>query len=109
MNDYLTQNETFIDVILDTELPALRKALPNTELSTSQSTFKSDLFGEVTRYELYDSFKAINDRYISGRDYKNKTLFEDVILVDRASRDVGQKIFADIFKVKDLIQELLQR
>jgi hypothetical protein len=105
MNDYLNQNETFIDVILDTELPSLRKALPNTELSTSQSTFKSDLFGEVTRYELYDSFKAINDRYISGRDYKNKTLFEDVILVDRASRDVGQKIFADIFKVKDLIQD----
>jgi hypothetical protein len=64
MNDYLNQNETFIDVILDTELPSLRKALPNTELSTSQSTVKSDLFGEVTRYELYDSFKAINDRFI---------------------------------------------
>jgi hypothetical protein len=37
---------------------------------------------------------------------KNKTLFEDVLLLDRASRDIGNKIFVDIFKLKNSLKNI---
>ena len=73
-------------------------------MTPDRTSVKSDLQGEQSRYELWDTFKSINDKFISGNDYKTKTLFEDILLFDRASRDVGQRIYADIFKVKDLIE-----
>ena len=29
------------------------------------------------------TFKALNDKWIAGNDFKQKTLFEDVLLLDR--------------------------
>ena len=34
-------------------------------------------------------------------DFKNKTLFEDILLLDRASRNIGDKVLVDIFKLKN--------
>jgi hypothetical protein len=104
MNDYLNKNEDYIDTVLDLELTRLRNKLPNVIVTPDRTSVKSDLQGEQSRYELWDTFKSINDKFISGNDYKTKTLFEDILLFDRASRDVGQRIYADIFKVKDLIE-----
>jgi hypothetical protein len=104
MNDYLNKNENYIDTVLDLELTRLRNKLPNVIVTPDRTSVKSDLQGEQSRYELWDTFKSINDKFISGNDYKTKTLFEDILLFDRASRDVGQRIYADIFKVKDLIE-----
>ena len=103
MNNYLDKNENYIDVVLDLELTRLRNKLPNVIVTPDRTNVKSDLEGEQTRYELWDTFKSINDKFISGNDYKTKTLFEDILLFDRASRDVGQKIYVDIFEVKKLI------
>ena len=50
-----------------------------------------------------ESFKALNDKWISGADFKTKTFFEDVLLLDRASRNIGEKVLVDINYLKDLI------
>jgi hypothetical protein len=103
MDTYITKNTTYLNTVLDLELTRLRKELPNVTI-TQDNNVKSSLEGEQTRYELWDLFKTINDTWISGADFKSKTLFEDVLLMDRASRDVGQKVYVDIFKLKDLIE-----
>jgi len=64
------------------------------------------LKGDQTKYEIYDSLKALNDKWISGADFKNKTLFEDVLLVDRASRNIGDKILVDIYKLKNRLTNI---
>lgn len=104
MDTYITKNTTYLNTVLDLELTRLRKELPSVEITTADSNVKSELEGEQTRYELWDLFKTINDTWISGTDFKSKTLFEDVLMMDRASRDVGQKVYVDIFKLKDLIE-----
>ena len=104
MNDYIDKNDLYISTVLDLELTRLRNKLPNIVVTPERGKVKSDLQGEQTRYELWDTFKSINDKFISGNDYKTKTLFEDILLFDRASRDIGQKIYVDVFKVKDLIE-----
>jgi hypothetical protein len=58
---------------------------------------------------LWETFKTLNDTWISGYDFSDKTLFEDVLLLDRASRDVGNKILVDIFEIKDLLEGSLYK
>jgi hypothetical protein len=87
-------------------LPAVRKQLPNVFITGDDAANRAPLeagFTEQTRTELWDTFKALNDSWIAGFDFESKTLFEDVMLVDRASRNVGDKILVDIFQIMDLI------
>jgi hypothetical protein len=107
MDSYINKSNTYINTLLDLEMTKLRKELPNVNISQTNSKVRADYEGEQTRYELWDLFKSINDTWISGTDFKNKTLFEDVLLMDRASRDVGQQIYVDIFKLKTLIDSSL--
>ncbi len=62
MNDYLNKNEDYIDTVLDLELTRLRNKLPNVIVTPDRTSVKSDLQGEQSRYELWDSFKSINDK-----------------------------------------------
>jgi hypothetical protein len=103
MSNYITKSETYINTVLGLELTTVRKNLKSVTIKKESKKVKADLDGEQTRYELYDMFKGLNDTWIAGGDYKTKTLFEDVLLFDRASRDVGQKIYVDVFKAKDTI------
>jgi hypothetical protein len=100
MDEYLKDSLEFKNKIFNNLIIKLQKALPNVN-NTAQSTIDSVLEGPQTKVELWESFKAINDKWISGNDFKTKTLFEDVLLLDRASRNIGDKILVDVFKLKN--------
>ena len=91
MNDFLNQVITVI-----------KKDLPSTSQPQDQNV-STQLSGTQGKSELYSLFRAINDKWISGTDYSNKTLFEDFLFLDRASRNIGETIIIDIFGVKNLI------
>jgi hypothetical protein len=95
MDEYITYNETFKGKVINNLMPKLQTKLPKI-VTSSQQTINSVLEGPATKVELWESFKAINDKWISGNDFKTKTLFEDIMLIDRASRDVGDKILVDV-------------
>ena len=108
MDTYIEQNNTYIGNVLNVMLPAVRKELPNVIVSDSQASNRAPLeagFTEQTRVELWETFKALNDTWIAGFDFESKTLFEDVLLVDRASRNVGEKILVDIYQIIDLLTD----
>ena len=54
----------------------------------------------IGKLEYWECFKAINDKWIAGYEYNNKTLFEDVLLLDRASRNIGDDIIVDVYALK---------
>jgi len=106
MDNYIIESDNYISNIINVMLPAVRKQLPNVFVEEDNSQNRADLeagFTEQTRTELWETFKALNDSWIAGFDFESKTLFEDVLLVDRASRNVGDKILVDIFEIMDLI------
>ncbi len=37
---------------------------------------------------MYYTFKALNDKWVSGRDFKERTLFEDVLILDTAKYEL---------------------
>ena len=105
MDQYVTKGDTYLKLILNDTLIKTRSGLGTINVTTENTGVKfTEFTGEQTRLEIWETLKALNDKWISGGDFKSKTLFEDVIILDRASRDVGQKIFADIFKLKDMIE-----
>ena len=105
MENYLTKNDSFMDKVIDNLMIKIQKDLPDIS-NTPLSSTTTELEGKQTKVELWESFKAMNDKWIAGGDFKFKTLFEDVLLVDRASRDIGDKILVDIYKLKTLLYDI---
>jgi len=105
MTNYKTSSDSYINLILGDIITKVKAKIGPINVTTENPGVKYTEFeGEQTRLELWETLKGINDKWISGGDFKTKTLFEDVLTVDRASRDIGQKIYVDIFKAKDLIE-----
>ena len=50
---------------------------------------------------MYEAFKSFNDKWIAGGEFRDRTLFQDVLFLDRANRDIGNKVYVDVFKLKD--------
>ncbi len=105
MTDYLLQSTSFQDKITNNLFTRLRLDLPKVTISNYR-TLNSKLEGDLTKRDLWESFKATNDKWISGNDFKNKTLFEDVLFLDRASRDIGNKVIIDIYKLKERLNNI---
>lgn len=101
LSSYLEREVGFQDFFLDGVLTGLRKVLPNQQ-QLPERAIKSVITGEQSKVENYEVFKALNDKWISGGDYKTKTLFEDILFLDRASRNIGDTILIDIFDLKSM-------
>ena len=98
---YLNQEANLQNNFLNGILTILRKDLPS-QFQLPGGTITSAISGEQSKVENYEVFKALNDKWIAGGDYKTKTLFEDILFLDRASRNIGDTILVDIFEIKNL-------
>jgi len=99
MDDYVMSSSKFQDRVLNNLMLRLQVILPNVN-NTPQPIIDSVLNGSQGKLDNWDSFKSLNDKWIAGADLKTKTFFEDVLLLDRASRNIGDKILVDIYKLK---------
>ena len=109
MTNYLNKVDSFNDKLIDGTMNDLRNSLDDIQINPEEQS-KSDLIGEPQpKLEYWESFKALNDKWIAGNDFKTKTLFEDVLLMDRASRNIGDKVLVDIDKLKSKLQGLIER
>jgi len=100
INDYYQSKNTFLNNTLTQLFSTLQKDLPNVE-QTNEKPILSAVDGIQTKIEFWETFKAFNDKWIAGSNYKDRTLFQDVLFLDRANRDIGDAVYVDIFKLKD--------
>ena len=83
----------------------LQKELPNIS-SVPEGGIKSAIDGEIVKVQYWEMFKALNDKWIAGNTYSEETLLQDFLFIDRASRNVGDKILVDPFVLKDKLRNL---
>lgn len=103
ITEYFTNCDTLQNAVLNGVLEEVRKTLPNYQ-EVPEKTTETKLDGQQSRVNLYENvFKPLNDKWIAGGDYKNKTFFEDILFLDRASRNIGDVIYLDIFTLKQTI------
>lgn len=89
---------------LGNTLGYVSNSLSNIEI-TETPLINTAIEGNQSKVELYEVFKALNDKWIAGGDYQSKTLFEDVLFLDRGSRNIGDKYLIDIFSLKKILNE----
>jgi hypothetical protein len=90
------QNETLNYVFLN-----LNRKLPEIQIENQEQKL-SKVDGNIGKNEQYYTFKAFNDKWIAGRDFKNRTLFEDILILDTANRPAGD-ILANIDKFRGFL------
>jgi len=101
LNTYLGDCTKLQNDTLNQILTKIRAELPDYQ-EVPEKTVDSKVTGEQPKVNLYESFKALNDKWISGNDYKIKTFFEDILFLDRASRNIGDTLYLDIFDLKTI-------
>jgi|694.fasta_scaffold31207_3 hypothetical protein len=101
LSQYLQRETGLQNNFLNGVLTGLRKSLPDQQ-QLPERVINSVITGEQSKVENYEVFKALNDKWIAGGDYKTKTLFEDILFLDRASRNIGDTILIDIFELKNM-------
>ena len=102
---YLRETQNYMNVVFNYFLLKARNELPNvTEIN--EGAPKVAYEGDQMKFLLYDDFKALNDTWIAGNDYSETTLFEDFLFLDRASRDIGDKIIANPLSLKNMFKSM---
>jgi hypothetical protein len=102
ISNFISDGTNLQNVILDKTMECLRANLkPYSQLP--ERTIQSVIDGQQSKVENYEVFKGLNDKWIAGGDYKTKTLFEDMMFLDRASRNIGDTIIIDIFDLKNVL------
>jgi hypothetical protein len=104
LQTYLTDTTLFQNNILNQILTQVRGKLPNQQ-QLPEKTIQSVIDGQQSKVETYETFKALNDKWVAGSDFTTKTLFEDVMFLDRASRNIGDTIIVDIFDLKNVLNQ----
>jgi hypothetical protein len=103
LNQYLERETLIQNNFLNGVLTRLRQPPPNglpDQVQLPERVINSVITGDQSKVENYEVFKSLNDKWISGGDWKTKTLFEDMLFLDRASRNIGDSILLDIFDLK---------
>ena len=104
INNFISDGTNLQNIILDKTMEALRASLkPYSQLP--ERTIQSVIDGQQSKVENYEVFKGLNDKWIAGGDYKTKTLFEDMMFLDRASRNIGDTIIIDIFDLQNVLNK----
>lgn len=101
---YLNSENDLQNNFLNLVLAGVRVKLPNQQQLPAK-VITSAVSGDQSKVEIYEVFKALNDKWISGDDFKTKTLFEDMLFLDRASRNIGDTILIDIFDLQNMFSE----
>lgn len=105
IEDYLNTQQQFSNLVLNFLFQRIQFGLPNvTETTITEQS--SAMQGEQLKLDLWEKFKSINDSWIAGYDYKQTTFLEDVLIMDRANRNIGDIILIDPFKTRNLLNKL---
>lgn len=104
----LGQQETIMENYIDNLIKTLQKTIKSQEPvddeknKSKKSDDRTKIEGDNLKLELYNQFKVVNDRWVSGMDFtSNETLFEKFLFFDRANRDIGNDAIVSIW---DIIQ-----
>ena len=101
INNFIISQSDFNSKVLEGTLRYLNKNLDDVKIQSN--TVNSQLTGNVAKLEYYTTLKTMNDKWIAGTDFLNKTIFEDFLFLDRANRDIGDEFTIDVREMEQLL------
>jgi hypothetical protein len=67
---------------------------------TTQDVVKTNVDADSTKLEMWETFKALNDKWVSGIDFNRRTLFEEFLFFDKANRDIGDDFIVKVESIR---------
>lgn len=104
MAQFIDSLNSFRDLIFDGTYTKVQNSLP-TVTTTKENEDNSKTVGDQTKLEYYYLFKSINDKWVAANNYNKETLFQDILFLDRGSRNLGGQVIVDIFEVINFLKE----
>ena len=86
--------------ILNNTFGILQKELPKVEIESINNK-NTEVISDQLKVEYYDMFKVLNDKWVSGNNFSENSFLDSFLFLDKASRDVGDEVLVDVFKVKN--------
>jgi hypothetical protein len=105
LSDFMIQNQTFSNGLFNMVFNKLRVGLPDI-VEVPEKKDDTILQGELSKVDLWERFKGLNDTWIAGYDYTQTTFLEDVLILDRANRNISDEVLIDPFKVRELLSNV---
>lgn len=104
MTQFVDSLNDFRDWVFDGTYTKTQNSLPNVT-NTKENEDNSKTVGDQTKLEYYYLFKSINDKWVAANNYNTRTLFEDILFLDRGSKNLGGQIIVDIFEVIKFLKD----
>jgi hypothetical protein len=76
-----------------------------TKQRTSGIKIDNGYNNETLKLEIYNHFKSFNDKWVAGNSIGQRTLLEEFLFLDKANRDIGDRVFLNLDKLIDLTDE----
>lgn len=108
LDSYFADIEDFQNNLFTQTFQALPGKLPQT-VKTENDLSDSPLKSYLTKVELYDLFKSLNDKWVAGNNYSSQTLLEDVLLLDRANRNISEQILVNVTELTKTLKNSSQK
>jgi hypothetical protein len=97
-------SEARLNFFLGILLPQLAKLDSSTAKNVaSKINFYRGYNSDDTKIELYNTFKSFNDKWTAGNSIGQRLLLEEFLFLDKANRDIGDKLYLNIDKFKPLL------
>jgi hypothetical protein len=103
ITDYITGLNEDHKNVLDYTLQQVTNSIPT--VIPNQTEIQTSLDGDVVKNDLWRLFKALDEKWISGGNYKEKTLFEEFLFFDRKNRDIGQLFVIDVYSIRKYLTD----
>ena len=103
ITDYVTGLNEDHEKVLNYTLKQVTNSIPT--VIPNQTEIETSLDGDVVKNDLWRLFKALDEKWISGGNYKEKTLFEEFLFFDRKNRDIGQLFVIDVYSIKKYLAD----
>lgn len=73
------------------------------EKETTRIDFIDGYNNRNLKIELYNFFKSFNDKWSSGNSIGQKLLMEEFLFLDKANKDIGDKVFLNLEKFVSIV------
>ena len=70
--------------------------------SKKQLTIRRAYNDDIIKLDLYNMFKTFNDKWIAGNSIGQRTLMEEFLFLDKANKDIGDKLYIDFTKLIEI-------
>jgi len=100
LNNHIYDQEDFHRNILNHLFINLNRKLPDVTTNYEEINFSNVDGADLVKIDVWETFRMMNDKWVSGQDFKERTLFEDFLFLDRANRPVGDKVIVNIEKIR---------